>query len=104
MAKTAMIRARVEPQLKDLAEEILEELGLSPTTAITLFYRLIVNHRCFPYHLHLPNAETRRAIRDARAGRGLIKADSIDELIKLLDAPEPRPKKRATRRKVKARR
>ena len=104
MAKTAMIRARVEPQLKDLAEEVLEELGLSPTTAITLFYRLIVNHRCFPYHLHLPNAETRRAIRDARAGRGLIKADSIDELIKLLDAPEPRRKKPLARRKVKARR
>jgi len=104
MAKTAMIRARVEPQLKDLAEEVLEELGLSPTTAITLFYRLIVNHRCFPYHLHLPNAETRRAIRDARAGRGLIKADSIDELIKLLDAPEPRGKKRPARRKVRAKR
>jgi DNA-damage-inducible protein J len=104
MAKSAMIRARVEPELKELAEEVLKEIGLSPTIAITLFYRLIVNHRCFPYHLHIPNAETRRAIRDARAGRGLIKADSIDELIKLLDAPEPRAKKRASRRKLKAKR
>ena len=40
MAKTAMIRARVEPELKCQAEEVFAGLGLSPTEAITLFYRL----------------------------------------------------------------
>jgi hypothetical protein len=33
-----MIGARVEPDLKGRAEAMLEELGLSSTTAITLFY------------------------------------------------------------------
>lgn len=37
MPKSAMIRARVEPDLKERAEAMLEDLGLSPTTAITLF-------------------------------------------------------------------
>ncbi len=32
-----MIRARVEPELKDRAEARLEELGLTATSAITLF-------------------------------------------------------------------
>ena len=103
MSKTAMIRARVEPELKDLAEEVLSELGLTPTTAITLFYSQIVAHRCFPYHLHIPNAETRRALREARAGGG-TRVDSMEELIRMLDAPEPRKKKRLPRRKTKARR
>lgn len=104
MPKSAMIRARVEPELKDLAEEVLSELGLTPTTAITLFYSQIVAHRCFPYHLHIPNARTRQAIRDARAGRGLSKAYSIDELFKALDAPEPRrKKKKPAQRKLKVR-
>jgi DNA-damage-inducible protein J len=104
MAKTAMIRARVEPELKDLAEEVLNQLGLTPTTAITLFYSQIVAHRCFPYHLHIPNAETRKALRDVRAGRGLSKAYTIDELFAVFGAPEPLLKKRkAARRKAKAR-
>ncbi|MBA3646608.1 MAG: type II toxin-antitoxin system RelB/DinJ family antitoxin [Gemmatimonadaceae bacterium] len=102
MAKTAMIRARVEPKLKDLAEEVLQRLGLTPTTAITLFYTQIVAHRCFPYQLHTPNAETRRTIRDARAGRGLSKAYSVDELFEVLKAPETRPKRsKVARRKLK---
>ncbi len=39
MAKTEMIRARVEPELKHEAEELLREMGLSVTEAITLFYK-----------------------------------------------------------------
>jgi addiction module RelB/DinJ family antitoxin len=39
MAKTEMIRARVEPELKHAAEAVLKELGLTPTEAITLFYK-----------------------------------------------------------------
>ena len=36
-AKTEMIRARVEPELKFQAEEVFSGLGLSTTEAITLF-------------------------------------------------------------------
>ena len=102
MAKTAMIRARVEPKLKDLAEEVLSQIGLTPTTAITMFYRQIAIQRCLPIDLFAPNAETRRAINEARTGRGLIKADSIEHLFELLDAPEPRKKKKTIRRRAKA--
>ena len=36
MAKTAQIRARVEPELKKKAEQILSTLGVSPTEAIRI--------------------------------------------------------------------
>ena len=39
MAKTEMIRARVEPDLKREAGDLFSELGLSATEAITLFYK-----------------------------------------------------------------
>jgi DNA-damage-inducible protein J len=103
MPKSAMIRARVEPRLKHLAEGVLGEIGLSPTTAITLLYRAIVIQNGLPIDLHIPNAETRRAMRDVKAGR-VIKADSMEHLFELLDAPEPRKRKKAIRRRVKARR
>jgi antitoxin component of RelBE/YafQ-DinJ toxin-antitoxin module len=39
MGKTSTIRARIEPDLKGKAEQILEQLGLTTTQAITLFYK-----------------------------------------------------------------
>ena len=86
MPKSAMIRARVEPELKARAEAVLDTLGLSPTSAITLFYRQIVEHRGLPFEVRIPNAATRRAMRDAVSGRNLIRADSMDELLTKLDA------------------
>ena len=41
MPKSAMVRARVEPKLKQDAESLFERLGLSATQAITLFYRQV---------------------------------------------------------------
>jgi DNA-damage-inducible protein J len=56
MVKSAMIRARVEPALKEAAERILTELGLNSTQAITLFYREVVRQRGLPFELRLPPA------------------------------------------------
>ena len=102
MPKSAMIRARVEPELKDRAEATLEQLGLSVTTAITLFYRQIVQRRGLPFELRIPNAATRRAMQDARTGREVVATESMEALLAKLDADEAgkpsRPRKRKARR------
>ena len=69
MAKSEMIRARVEPELKQAAEAVLDKLGMTPTEAITLFYKQVTLHRGLPFPVRIPNAATRRALREARAGR-----------------------------------
>lgn len=84
--KTAMIRARTEPGLKAKAEAMLEKLGLSPSTAINLFYRQIVEHRGLPFEVKLPNSTTRKAMRDAAAGRKLTGGRTVDDLISKLEA------------------
>jgi len=38
MKKSAMIRARVEPQVKEQAETIFKKIGLNASEAIGLFY------------------------------------------------------------------
>ena len=68
-AKTEMIRARVEPELKWQAEEVFAGRGLSPTEAITLFYRQVTLHHGLPFAVKAPNGETLAALRQARAGR-----------------------------------
>jgi DNA-damage-inducible protein J len=71
MKKTAIITARVDPELKQRTELVLRELGLTPTQAITLFYKQVNLHKGLPFPVNIPNAETRQAIEDAQEGRGL---------------------------------
>ena len=75
MAKSEMIRARVEPDLKHKAEAVLDSLGMTPTEAITLFYKQVTLYRGLPFPVRIPNAATRKALREARAGK---KAETFD--------------------------
>lgn len=81
MAKSETIRARMEPELKAQAEAVLDELGLNTTEAITLFFRQIVLRRGLPFEVKIPNATTRRAIEQARAGKGLTRYPNAKSLL-----------------------
>jgi DNA-damage-inducible protein J len=80
MPKTAMIRARVEPELKAEAEEVLHGLGLTSSEAITLFYRQLALQRGLPFAVRLPNALTREALRQAAAGEDLTEWPDLEAL------------------------
>ncbi|NQV48832.1 MAG: type II toxin-antitoxin system RelB/DinJ family antitoxin [Rhodospirillaceae bacterium] len=81
MSKTEMIRARVEPSLKSDAESVFLTLGLSPTEAITLFYKQVALQHGLPFEVRIPNAETLEAMRQAREKDGLIKYEGLDDLM-----------------------
>ena len=80
MAKTEMIRARVEPELKRGAEAIFDVLGLSPTEAITLFYKQVTLRRGLPFSVEIPNAETLEAMRQALEEEGLKEWSDLESL------------------------
>ena len=77
MAKSAMIRARVEPDLKHDAEIVLQKLGMTPTEAITLFYKQVAIQHGLPFAVRIPNKGTQRAIRETRAGKNVKKFSSV---------------------------
>ena len=57
MQKTASVNTRVDPVLKEQAESVLDELGLSMATAMNLFLKQIVIHNGIPFDLRLPKAK-----------------------------------------------
>lgn len=65
MNKSAFIRVRVEPTLKNEAEDILQELGISPTQAITMLYKRIARDRKWPLELKIPNEKTSKGAKKA---------------------------------------
>jgi DNA-damage-inducible protein J len=78
MSKTKMIRARVEPGLKHDAEAVLDKLGITPTEAITLFYKQVTLYRGLPFPVRIPNAATRKALREARSRKNIESYDSVE--------------------------
>lgn len=51
MNKTDMVRARMSPALKRAAEAVMQELGLTASEAITLFYTQLALRRKLPLDL-----------------------------------------------------
>ena len=84
MSKTAMIRARVDPSLKGVAEGIFDAIGLSVTDAITLFYKQVEMRRGLPFDVVIPNELTRRTMAETDDGRNLVKSKDADEMFKKL--------------------
>jgi len=77
MAKSETIRARLEPALKHEAEAVLDKLGMTPTEAITLFYKQVTLYRGLPFPVRIPNAATRKALREARGAKSIERFDDV---------------------------
>lgn len=57
MANTSPVYARIDTDLKNNAESILSQLGISPSSAIQMFYSQIVLKKGMPFDLRLPPAK-----------------------------------------------
>ena len=56
MANTTAVYARIDTGLKNNAEAILAQLGITPSSAITMLYSQIVLQKGMPFELRLPSA------------------------------------------------
>ena len=79
MTLDATVRARVDGQLKAEVEEILSQIGLSTSQAITLFLKRIKYERGIPFELKVPNATTLQAMEEADKNIG--ETVSLDEFL-----------------------
>lgn len=64
MAKTDTLHIRIEPSIKQRAEKILNDLGLSITDAINVFLNQVILHDVIPFEIRKSrfNKETIEAI------------------------------------------
>lgn len=89
--KTANVVARVQPEIKEQAEAVLDRLGLPVSVLIDTLYRQIIMTGGVPYSLSIPtipaldsmnreqfDAMMQKGYDEAKAGVGL----SVDEAFK----------------------
>ena len=92
VANTTAVYARIDTSLKENAEGILAQLGISPSSAIQMLYSQIILEQGMPFESKLPprkpvavgaltreqlDAELRKGHESAVAGRGFSE-DEID--------------------------
>jgi DNA-damage-inducible protein J len=84
--KSSNVTARVEPEIKEEAEAILAQLGISASSGINMFYRQIILWRGLPFRPSVPanrpisldemtkeefDAKMARGLEQAKAGEGV---------------------------------
>ena len=83
---TTNINIRIDSELKQSAEKLFDDLGLTMTSAITMFLKSAVNNSGIPFEIkRVPNKETLAAIAEYGAMKNdaekYKRYDSINDLI-----------------------
>lgn len=77
---TAVVRARIDPDLKEEAAAVLAAIGLTLSDAFRLMVVRIASEKRLPFAPLIPNAETIDALEAARRGE-LRDHETVDQLM-----------------------
>ncbi len=84
MSKTATVRARIEPDLKEEVEKLFHELGISTTDAINIFFKQVKLRHGLPFEVTIPNELTQKVLKETDEGKNIIRHENIDDMFKNL--------------------
>lgn len=85
MATNAVVRARIDRQIKEEASVVLAAMGLTVSDAFRIMLTRVAREKALPFEPLVPNAETIEAMKEARQGKR-SSSDSVDELMADLNA------------------
>ena len=87
MTANSVVRARVDEGVKEEAAVVLATMGLTVSDAFRMMLTRIAREKALPFEPLVPNAETIRAMKEARAGR-LQSFDTVEALMADLHAKD----------------
>ena len=87
MPANAVVRARIDPRVKEEATAIYAAAGLTLSDAFRMLLMRTVAERALPFDPLTPNEETIDAMKAARHG-DVVKVGSIDDLMADLHADD----------------
>jgi DNA-damage-inducible protein J len=86
MSKDVRINIRLESRLRDEAEAVFENAGVSLGEAVKIFLRQVVLQKKFPFEVKIPNQETINAFKQTERDKDRLKTyDSPEELFEEME-------------------
>jgi DNA-damage-inducible protein J len=86
MSANAVVRARIDEQIKEEATVVLAAMGLTVSDAFRLLLTRVAKAKALPFEPWVPNEETIAAMKEARLGT--LEAVTPDDLQSVLDADD----------------
>ena len=84
--KTVNVTLRVDKELKDQADALFADMGLSLNTACRMFLTRAVQEQRIPFEVRRPDRKTRKALADAEQGKDVSKSfDTVEDLMEDLE-------------------
>ena len=80
MTENAVVRARIDSEIKEEASAVLATMGLTVSDAFRLMMTRIAREKALPFEPLIPNDETIEAMKEARRGQ-LKSFDNVEELM-----------------------
>lgn len=80
MAQTAVVRARIDVDIKEQAEELFADIGISTSQAISILFRKAIQDGGIVVDLRRPSQRLKRAIGELEAGEGVYH-EGVDSLM-----------------------
>lgn len=87
MAANAVVRARIDGNIKEEATAVLAAMGLTPSDAFRILMTRVAREKALPFEPLVPNKETIEAMKEARKGK-LKSLTSVDDLMADLNADD----------------
>jgi DNA-damage-inducible protein J len=87
MATNAVVRARIDGQVKEEAAAVLAAMGLTVSDAFRIMLIRIAKEKALPFEPLVPNKKTIEAMKAARRGK-LVAVGSVDNLFESLNDEE----------------
>jgi len=86
MSRTATIQARIDPEIKIKAQEILNKLHISMSDAISIYLTQVTLQNGIPFDLKIPNKLTIDTLKKSEEGKEHHHVNTVDELFKELES------------------
>jgi DNA-damage-inducible protein J len=87
MPSNAVVRARIDEDIKDEASAVLASMGLTVSDALRMMLTRVAREHSLPFDPLVPNATTVKAMREARRGK-TTKHKSLEDLMADLHADD----------------
>ena len=88
MSQNAVVRARIDENIKEEAATVLATMGLTVSDAFRMMMTRIAREKELPFEPLVPNKKTLNAMREARQGKNLKSFNTVDDLIADLNSED----------------
>ena len=85
MSANVVVRARIDPVIKEQASAVLADWGLTASDAFRIMMTRIAVDKCLPFGTEEPNKLTRETMAKVLRGEDLHKAKDLDDLLYQLE-------------------